>query len=323
MLLGRYQNYEARILLHFGTIFLPSRVASSNIVSASIRLIPNYYFKDSTGLLEFTIHPMTQAWRSDASTFSSTNSAFDPAVGVISKTMTTTQDTLTYSLSSTLVRSWIDSSQSNFGILLKPTLGCNVVYGFSSLITFLEDLRPLLTIRYRVPDTTLVDSILFATQQDMFVADAPAVIPDSQTFIVQAGVSDRGFLHFDMSNIPRSASVTSAGLQFVRIPSQSIRNSLSYDSVFVQYLVNNTSPVPTGTSSIFARPVDEDSSDFTADIKNFVQQWVTGSPNYGVAIRAYGEFFSLDRFAFYGKAAADTLYRPTLHITYSLLQKRQ
>lgn len=323
LMLGRYQNYEARMLLQFGTIFLPSGVTSSNIVSASIKLIPSYWFKDSTGLLEFTVHPITRSWSSTTFTFDSTNSAFDPiAVGLISKMMTTSHDTLVDSISTTLVRTWVDSSQLNYGILLKPTLSCNVcnvVYGFSSILTLLEDTRPLLTVRYRVPDSTTVDSVVVATQQDMFVAYAPEVSPSSQTFIVQAGVADRGLLHFDVSNIPRSASITRADLQIVRIPLQSIRNQLSYDSVFVQYIVENSSS-PKGSTSLLAQPVAEGDSVFKADITRFVQPWVTGAPNYGIAVRAYGEFIALDRFAFYGKA--DTLNRPTLRITYSLVQQQ-
>ena len=48
-----------------------------------------------------------------------------------------------------------------------------------------------------------------------------------------------------------------------------------------------------------------------------VQQWITREPNYGLVLRAYGEFLGFDRFAIQGSAAA---VRPKLIITYTVFK---
>jgi hypothetical protein len=56
---------------------------------------------------------------------------------------------------------------------------------------------------------------------------------------------------------------------------------------------------------------------YRANVKNIVQQWLTREHNNGLAVHAYSEFTTLDRFALYGADAPANL-RPTLTVSYTL-----
>lgn len=314
LLLGCFQNDTARLLLQFNPHGLPDTL----VVSASVNLVPRfprYWFKDSTGTLAFTVHNITRSWDEFTITFDSTNRLYDTQVrGTYSRFVSPLDTIITFPLDTALVREWLRAGQSQ-GILLKPTFGCDVVYGFTSIF----NIRPELVVRYHIPDSTTIGSLVFRTQQDAFVANAPQPPASSTLLFVQAGIADRGLLHFAVSETLRSASITSATLEFMRDSAMSVRNELSIDSIFVQLLVDNSTP-PHGGISVLAQPIGgENSSKFSADIRSIVQQWVTGKPTYGVALRTFGEFTTLDRFAIYG-AKADSVNRPRLQIVYSLLR---
>jgi len=223
------------------------------------------------------------------------------------------RETLFVPIDTALVHGWLGTPDSSHGILLKPTTASNVVYGFTSIyVPGLIDDRAELIVHFSGSD-----SLVLRPTQDAFVATAPQPSPSSSMIFIQAGVADRGFLHFNVDSIPRSASITFASLEFVRNSSLSVRNELSIDSVLVQILLF---PDSLGGTSALARGATENDSIFTADVRNIVQQWVTGKPNYGVALRAFGEFTTLDRFVIHGRTSSDTISRPALRVTYSVVR---
>jgi len=74
LLLGMYQGDEARLLLQFG---IPSGYADSLVVSARVRLTPRYWFKDSLGTLDFTIHKILIPWDESKITYADTNGLYE------------------------------------------------------------------------------------------------------------------------------------------------------------------------------------------------------------------------------------------------------
>lgn len=318
LLVGRYQDFEARMLLQFPIPAIPSSIPESTIVSASIRLIPRYWFRDSTGTLAFTIHKITKTWKETEVQFSDTTLAYESnSSGSFSKIMGPT-DTITVPLDTTLVHSWIRTREAH-GVIFLPTTASDVVYGFMSIFDFFTDIRPLLIVRYPKADTTgVLDSVVFGSNQEAFVANTVPPAASLQAVTLQAGVADRGIFRFNVDSIPRSANIMNAELTFTRNASQSIRNDLSQDSIFI-HLITNMREFPELALSVLATPVGGDSASmFKADIKTIVQQWVTGRPNYGIALRTYGEFTTVDRFVLYG--AGDSVYRPQLNILYSIVR---
>lgn len=323
VLVGRYGEVHAFTLLRFPVPGLPSGVDTSHIVSSSLRLIPQYWFPDSMGTLAFTIHKITRSWSESEVTFDSTGDLYDTTTsfGSLSRQMST-RDTITLRIDTLLVREWIRSS-TTYGVVLRPdTVVSTVVFGFGVFQPGSgADLRPELIVRYRRDTPGVIDSLVYRTVQEAFVANAPLPPVDSRFVYLQAGVADRGVFHFDIDTVvvPLNASVIKAELTFVRDPVQSIRNELSQDSVSI-HLISDTRTPPSLLFSITAQPDGVDSAlIFRADIPSIVQQWVIGRPNYGIALRAFGEFTSVDRFVFHG-ASADTSVRPKLTIVYSIIR---
>lgn len=314
LLLGAFQTTGVRLLLQFNA---PSGVADTSIVSGELKLIPRYWFKDSIGNLSFTVHKIVRAWNQSTITFDSTNGLPGPPVGSFDA-IVSPSETLLVPIDTTLLREWVRTPGQAYGVILIPTPLCNVVYGFTSFVDFLTDIRPELTYRYIVADSTQrLDSVVAKSIQDAYVAGASLPAPTQASVVVQAGVADRGLLLFNVDSIPRSASITSAILEFTRDLSLSERNELSADSVFVQLLLDNENP-PRGGIFAIAEPVGGESGTlFRAEVSRIVQQWVTGQPNYGFSLRAYNEFSSLDRFVFHG--ASDSLNGPRLNVRYSIL----
>lgn len=321
LLVGRFGDVEVRLLLQFPVPSLPTGVDTSDIVSAGIRLIPQYWFRDSSAMLEFTVHNLLREWDEFTVTYDDTTILYELTSSDTFSNVISPRDTITIQIDTALVHEWIRSGQSH-GIVLLPTAACSVVYGFTSILDFFTDIRPELIVRYNKRDTTgVIDSVVTRTIQDAFVANASPP-PDSQFVYLQAGVADRGFFHFNVDSIPQSSNIMSAELTFTRNPSLSNRNELSQDSIVVHYILDSTNPprLASSPAPVVAKPGGQDSASvFSANISPIVQQWVTGNPNFGVALRALGEFTTVDKFALYGSEADSTL-RPRLKILYSIIR---
>ncbi len=318
LLVGQYQNIEARTLLQFGP--LPSGLSDTLVVSATIRLIPRYWFQDSVGTLAFTVHKLLESqdqWNSDTIKFDQTDVLYDPqSIGTFAR-LVSPQDTLIdVSIDTATVRGWLrDGLTYPRGVMLKPLPTGNIVYGFTSDV--FDVILPQLLVRYHVPDSARIDSFGVLTFRDVFVANGPEV-PPTEHIILQGGLADRGKVGFNVTGIPRSAGITRATMEFTRDLTMSIRNEFSIDSIVVQQLLDYGSP-PIGGIARIAKATSEDGVVFTADITAIVQQWAVGRANYGVALRAYGENSTLDRFAIYGALNADVNKRPKLRIAYTKL----
>lgn len=316
LLLGQYQRIECRMLLQFGPLNLA--ISDTSILAATVKLRRRYWFRDSLGTLAFTVHKLSDSlslslWNENTIKFSETEALYEPTIlGEYSKTMSPTDTFVTFNLDTALIRGWLrDGLSYPRGILLKPTPASTIVYGFTSIYTLYEDIRPELILRYRSGDSSTIYTV-----QEAFVATGDSVGTLPEHVIMQSGLADRGLLRFDVSGIPRSASITDARIEFVRDLTMSVRNEFSVDSVLVQLLLDEGSP-PTGGVSTVARGETEGDTLFQADAKPIVQYWATGKPNYGVALRAMGEITTLDRFAVFG---AGSIHRPRLRIVYSVLR---
>jgi hypothetical protein len=309
LLIGRFQDFEARTLLQFSGLPV---IAVDSIVDARITLVTQYWFGDSSGRLEYTIHRIERSWEQSRIKFDSTLTLFDPSpVGRFSNIISP-GDTVVDSVSTDLVRHWMSNPQ--YGIILIPTKMASTVYGFRSVVNFVEDSRPLLVVRYR--NGGVIDSVSVRAVQYMFVATAPTPPASDQFFVVQAGLADRGLVQFDVGAIPRSATIHSAILTLTRDLSAVIPSQYASDSVLIQFVtrIDTIRGSFAVTASRNGNPAK-----FSGDIRTMVQQWVTGTPNYGVAVRAYNEFLSLDRYVFSGYGSG--LNAPKLEIKYNTLRE--
>lgn len=316
-LVGKFQDIDVRAAMQFtGFTSIPS---TATIDSAIVKIPVNYAFRDSSGTLGFSVHEMLRSW-SDL-TFSWDSSQ---ATGTFNTTPETTYNR-SISLSDSfvtfnivqLVRQWVQAgTDAPNGIILIPDAGSTIAVGSRSSIT--AETRPLLTVFYR--DTT-DSAFTFAryTSQRTFIANRPLFSP-SQDVVVQAGIAQRSLLRFSSLTLPARVSITQATLELTFNSGASLLNSFTRDSLVVSLLRKSSLPYDSLTLSTLCTPKlnDQGQRVYQADIKAIVQLWTTGEPNHGLILRAYGEFFALDRFAIYGGSAAEAL-RPRLTIKYTVL----
>ena len=313
LLLGTYHPFEARTLLEFDGI--PADQPLATIDSAVLTLHIDYHFRDSAGAFGFTIHRLLQSWNSTSLTWINLvpDSLYNRTADTTFLATVQAGDTILTVHIDSVVRSWFHAQNSApFGIILIPSPVENLVLGLGNYVSN-ADYRPLLTIGYHTAsDSTLLP--LNASQLLSLVnSDRPA---PTDTVYIQAGIAYRGHVKFDLGSLPKNVSITSATMNLFLNSSSSLRNSYTVNSIIANPALDSSSLPGLSTLSTIGTPDANDSSMFDFDIKSFVQQWIATSPNYGMMLRAYNEYISLDGFVFYG-ANANAAHRPRLTITYT------
>jgi hypothetical protein len=316
LLVGKSNNTEAKMLLQFGTFAIDTTKANS-IISVKIKLKPNYSFKDTVGVMAFSIHKMSNVWSEYNFTADSLAGSYESAPINTYSFNASSKDTLTiFDLDKNLVSDWL-KGVANDGIILVPDAGSNVIFGFDTYYySSASDARPQLEIVYRTATDTADQTITLRTTQDATVFSGTRPISTSSLFYVQGGFINRGKLKFDVSNIPRGAAITQA---FLEMKTDSIVSAFgSYTDYQIQVhdiLKDDSIPSLSGTTATGKLS----GNTFTIDIRSIVQPWVNGKANYGIAIRLYNEFTQVDRIAIFGSAAADSTNKPRLRIQYTYL----
>ena len=315
LLLGRDAHFEARTLFRLsGISSIPSGVT---VDSASLVLPLQYFSKTTSEFLSFEIHEMLQAWNPGTFTWDSLNSGSfsDSIAGSVSQ-FVGFQDSLLIVRLDKLVQKWyLAGGNPQYGIILNPASTSNIVIGVQNFVN--TSLQPRLNISYHdTTDSTITGG--FTPPQSTFVANGDAHPPVDQVY-VEGGVAYRALVRFDSLRLGRDVSITSATLEVVGDAGSSLLNKYSRDSLIV-YLSRDIAPpynslalgqlcVPTltGTQKVYR-----------SDVKEIVQQWVTGTPNVGLVLTSVGEYTTSDRFAIYGALATGGL-RPRMKIVYTTL----
>lgn len=318
LLLGTFRPLEARTLLEFDGI--PADKPMATIDSAILTLHIDYRFGDTTAGFGFTVHQLLLAWNSTTLLWSNLVPVLDSLYNHTNDTTfyspVQAQDTILTVHIEPVVRSWFQAENSApYGVILIPSPTENFVLGFANYINTVGDFRPTLTIGYH--DSTAGDTttLTLLPSQVLFLANSVRPVP-TDTVYVQSGIAYRGRVKFDLGSLPKNVSITSATMNLFLNSSSSLRNVYTLNSIIANPALDSSSLPGLSSLSAAGTPDLLDSSMFNFDIKSFVQQWIATSPNYGMMLRAYDEYTSLDGFVFYG-AKADAAHRPRLTITYT------
>ena len=326
LLVGKYQDIstpqdiEARTLLEFDgvPIFTPGTI----IDSAFITLTIDYRFEDSTGSFGLIAYKRAPSWSADPKVFnwdSVSASLTEPVGTFLTTTITPGDTTIRFALDTAVIREWSLTTGGLGSIVLVPTVTTGLVLGFRDVIPILSaDTRPLLTISYRDSiDTTKTFSLRDA--RAMFVADASPPPQNGDRMTLQSGVVFRSRIRFDSLTIPPKASITKAILQVTIDEAHSFTNSFTRDSILVYLLKGGTYPFDSISLGTLLSPKNAAPRKiYQADVKNIVQQWVGKQPNYGIALRAFNELTSVDRFEVNGILGVPVEFQPKLTVTYTL-----
>ncbi len=316
LLLGKYANAEASILLQFGIGIKDTSIADS-ILSAEIKMFQNYSTPDTAGNLNFRFHELDYEWSDYTFTVDTLKAkGVGNFITNISKELRT-RDTLpvTFQIPLNIVRNWLKGSRNN-GIIFIPNPSMQNIFGFHSYyLGELDDKRPQLIVTYRKTSDTSDKTLIFKTTQDATVFSGVRPVSTSELFYVQGGLLNRGKLYFNVDSIPRSSTITQAFLT-IRVDTTFSKLSQFSGKQLLVHEITSPDSIPRLGSLTSAGKLTNDS--IVIDVRKIVQKWVTGKQNFGVALRTFNEFTEFERFALFGFNAVENK-RPILTIQYTYI----
>lgn len=313
LLLGTYRGYEARTLVRFRS--LPDSLRDAQVVSATLRMKPFYVFGDSMSTLSFNVYKILQSWSESSATWDSIVTAFyDPTPRGNFAQVVSDTTAMKLSFDPSLAQEWLIAaadSTDQFGMLLLPAPGQSVIKGFAS---FRSSLPPTLDIIYE--KSGRVDTLIWSLGYDVYVAnvDLPS---NPELMYVQAGVTYRTRLWFDVSMIPADAIIHNATLELTINRSASELGGMAFDSVFVYHVSDSSNNEFEASGIVLSRGVKDNPDLLEVNVTRNAQRWVLGESNEGFLLRAYAESNQLDLIALFSPEAPEVNNRPRLKITYS------
>ncbi|TAK55966.1 MAG: DNRLRE domain-containing protein [Bacteroidetes bacterium] len=314
-LFGKSSDIETRAIIQFAGI--PYGLSSFTIDTAVLRVAITYRYKDSSGTLGLDVKRLLRSWSKDSIRWDSTNvPSFVNASNDTSFTRAITpSDSIIEFPIAPVLRTWMqDSLASPYGMILIPNGASNIIIGCSTVYDIFFDGRPQLYLVYHTATDTI--RATYRPFQQIFLAETPLVTTPDTLMVVQAGVSHRGRLQFDLSGIPNRASITQASLVLTLDSTQSLRNSYSTNTI-VAHIASGIDSLSSLTAS--ATLTGDSQKTATLDVRPLVQQIVSRRPYYNFVIRSSSEFIAVDRYAFYSATSSDSTRMPRLNITYTIL----
>lgn len=313
LMVGRSNGVVAEMLLQFGPFVVDTAIANS-IISVKIKMLPNYSFKDTTGTMAVSMHRMPIPWNESTFNADSLTTYDINPIDVPHFTINYKDSLIEFPVDNNIVSDWLKGVKNN-GIILVPKLSSNIIFGFKSYYNSVDDdARPQVIITYQLPTDT-VKTMTLRTVQDATIFSGVRPSSMDSLFYVQGGLIERGKISFDVSSIHKSVAITQAFLELKIDTLSSIFSSFTDRGIRVHDIVTADSIPKLGALSSAAKP---DGNKYMIDVRSLVQQWVTGRPNYGIALRSDNEFEQVERFAVYGfSAQADS--KPKLIIKYTFL----
>jgi hypothetical protein len=319
LLLGKYSNAEASLLLQF-RFNLADSVKEDllnnnlNVTYAAMEMYQDYSFGDSLGAFDFTLHKVNSYWSIDFNVDSL--SQLDLESDDLSGDKTINDSVTIVNINNQLVQSWLlaeadENAPRNNGIYLKPTGETNRVRGYQALtISFID--MPVLKLVLEKPGV-YVDTITYSVNIDVGIVkgDLPVVSPEN--FVVQGGLIINAKLFFDVSKIPSTAIINSAELVLTLDTTQTVLGPDAIESVQAVYMLDSTN---TDSLSTLTATLSRSGDKLRGNVTTFIYRWFTES-NHGLLIRAFDQLKTLEMYAIKGSNSTDPAFKPYLEITYT------
>ena len=320
LVVGQSGTYSSKALIKFSGF--PNNLAGATVNSAVLKLkYRNYYFpvsmQDSLGQISFNVYKVLQDINYTGVTLDSVNSSTFGTVSQGTHTGSPTADSqvVNITLNNSLAKDWLEYaanpnySAKNYGIALIPNASSNVLKGFYTYFAG-SAVSPQVTIIYTLNSTT--DTLVNNFSEDLFLADAN-LTPPAGEFYIQGGISYNRVMRFDLSKIPKDATINDVQLYLYLDSSNSKLTRETIYGLNAAY-VNDSANVKNdgylfhtiGSKSVFMFRV----------IAPF-QRWLMGETNYGLIINPSNQNANLDRFAFYDINASNPNKRPKVVIFYT------
>ncbi len=321
-LLGKYQGYEARMLMLFYSAFFPN-TDTLEVLSARLTLRAETWFGDSTGTVAFTAHKVTSLWNPNFARWDSLPQYETTVRGQYSGFITSDSQKISFALDTALVRDWLRGAVlTQYGLILLPSATASTIRGFNPFDWDSTSHFPTLEVFTRSFGSQVLDTLTFNLGIDTFVGNNDGPVSNPGLLFTQSGIVYRSRLHFDVSFIPFGATVVSASMVLTQDPATTHLNRFRGDSLTVAHL-----SVSATDSAIFEAQGSlasiTASNTYTFNVRHIVQSWAVGT-NHGLILRNsnLSEFSSFDLATFHNQLAADSTLRPKLLVKYSVENRR-
>jgi hypothetical protein len=329
IILGKNANLESVVLMQFSPAFADSMVIyyKSNkvkIKKAWMEMRRAYKLGDETQNFDFTLHQIRKNW---------TSTGFDKDSLVLltydSKNVASSKvlaDTLLkFDIEPEVIEQWLKyrvdtlSAPKNYGLLMKPTANTQRFIGFIAFGETITSDLPTLKIQYE--QNSKVDSLYSTPYMDVHVVTGS--FPKQPDYIyLQGGLTNRGFLSFNISSLPKDIIINSAKLELTIDTLKSINGQPLSDSIDVRALKDSVSKALSGDSLIVS-VLKRNKNIYSGEITWLIQKWISSTEpniNQGMMLSLTDEQRSLAKLAIYGSNAAEVINRPRLKIVY--IQKK-
>ena len=283
------------------------------------------YTGTPTGTVSATVHEIKQDWELAKLRFEDTqNDFFEPApAGNFDVPVQSVRDTFFVDIDPNLVNKWIGLQDSlRNGILIRPQ-GAFFVQRFLSLNATTN--QPKLQLFHE--DTTRTSPIETIASGDASIIEV-VTPPASGSYYVGNGVEYKTLLKYDLSEIPKEATINRAQL-VVNI--NSTHSYLSADDPFVigvEAVLSELTDLDAGVDSLILNSkirlitnsvaVLPSTSTLTINLNDLVQSWTSGQQaNYGMLLETRSTGRDLYRMAIYS-GELEPERAPKLEIQYSV-----
>ncbi len=291
---------------------------SIQVLSASVKIIPNYFLNGTTAEFDFTVHEITETWTPASFNQDSLNNLSYNQTD-ISTERTYTDSIITFKLPNDLVLKWMKNSRdntafSNDGLVFKPTAGTQRFVGFQALSSFGTGEFAKLNVEFQKINS-IVDTIESIPSADIHVLDWSLPTVPADKILLHGGISTKGRVTFDLSKIPQNALVNKASLFLYADETQSNLASVASDTINVRIFADSTANEIVANTSTYK--LVKSGTYYKGDVSTIVQLWLNGFDNEGFRISLSDELRSLSYLAVYGSIAADVNMRPRLELIYT------
>lgn len=323
IIIGKDDRLTSTGLIRF-FVAIPDSIASDldtdsvEVVSASVKIVPNYFLNGTAAPFDFTVHKITESWSPAFFTNDSLSDlSFDQADASTNRVIS--DSLITFELPNDLILEWMKNSRDNTafendGLLLKPTDGSQRFIGFQGLSSIAFNEFITLEIDFR-KSGAYQDTINSIPSADLHVLDwaLPAVEPDK--ILLHGGISTKGTITFDLSKIPVNALINKATLYLYPDEMQSNMASIPTDTIDVRMFADSTQNEIVANTSVYK--LVKIGSSYKGDVSTIVQLWLNDFENQGFRISASDELTSLGYLTIYGSNTADETKRPKLELIYT------
>lgn len=286
-----------------------------NVISAKVELSKNYTFGNSTAALDYKVHQVTSQWSTGFTSDSLANLTFDANDLTTGKTFTDSINT--FSISEQTAFNWLKSYADtgltpNKGIYLKPTVNSEKIIGFQALVEE-DDPIPYLRVIVEKPGVYR-DTLNYFPSIDLSVVSGNLPDVGSENIGIQAGLNSRALILFDLSKLPKAASINFAKLTVTLDTLKTVTGTNFDNSLAVNYVKDSSS---LAYDSTFSLQLDRDGNTFTGDITALIGLIISEQKNHGLMIFPGDKLNGVELFAIKGSSTSNFAERPKLQIKYT------